>query len=496
MNILLVYPRNPDTFWGFKHALKFIGKRTTLPPLGLLTIATFFPDDWQIKLVDLNCEQLDAQLVKDSDYVLVSAMAIQKESVDRVLDICRNFEKPVIAGGPLFTLDPDAYIQSTHIVFGEAESLMPQLISDMQNHTVKREYRSVDFPDLQKSPIPNWRLLQLKWYNTMNIQFSRGCPFSCEFCDIAALNGKIPRVKSADQVIAELDSLRDVNWRGPVFFVDDNFIGMRSYLKKEVLPKIIQWQKRHRYPFSFSTETSIDLAGDRELLNLMVEAGFDKVFIGIETPNADSLKEAQKLQNIKLNLEDAIKLIQRAGLEVQGGFILGFDHDQPTIFHQQYTFIQKTGILSAMVGLLNAPRGSKLYERMKNEGRLLHEFTGNNVDTGINFTPKMCVDVLENGYKNLLQSLYTPVHYYQRLKTFLCCYSNKATHPEKLRPTEIRAFLRSIFVLGIFEKERKHYWKLFFWTLFRKTKAFQKFITLAICGYHYRKVMEQIIAKG
>jgi radical SAM superfamily enzyme YgiQ (UPF0313 family) len=496
MRLLAIHPRNPDTFWSFKHALKFIGKKAALPPLGLVTVCAYFPESWDIRVIDMNCESLTEQMVIQSDYVLISAMAIQKDSVNQIIELCRKHGKCIIAGGPLFTLEPEAYHETVHIVSGEAEDIIPELIEDMQRGTVKAFYKSGSFPDITKTRLPRWELLKLRWYHSMSIQYSRGCPFSCEFCDIAALNGKTPRVKTSRQIVEELEALYKANWKGAVFFVDDNFIGMRGFLKKEVLPDIISWQLKNGYPFSFYTETSIDLAGDKELMDMMVKAGFDKVFIGIESPDEESLKEAHKYQNLSLNLEESVKVIQAAGMEVQAGFILGFDHDRPGVFKNQFNFIQKTGILSAMVGLLNAPKGSKLYERLRSEGRLLSEFSGNNVASGINFVPKMNMDFLRSGYENLLESLYTPIHYYERLKTFLKFYSHKGTHAVKVSWNDIKAFIRSMIILGIIEKERKQYWRLFFWTLFRKTKAFPKFISLAISGYHYRKITDQIVRKA
>ena len=495
-NVLLVYPSYPDTFWGFKHALRFVLKRAALPPLGLLTVAAYLPSEWKIKLVDMNCEKLRKKDIIESDYVLMSAMNVQRESVEKIIRLCNELNVPVIAGGPLFTLEPERFENAVHIVAGEAEEIMPELIKDMERKTLKRYYTPNKFPNLVKTRIPRWNLLNFKWYYSMSIQYSRGCPYNCEFCEIGTLNGRVPRVKTADQIIAELQSLYDLDWRGPVFFVDDNFIGKRKELKSRVLPSIIEWQRMHGYPFDFYTEVSIDLSDDDELIDLMIRAGFDKVFIGLETPDLESLKEANKRQNITHDLEKSIEKLHTCGLEIQGGFIVGFDNDTPSIFQRQFDFIQRNGILTAMVGILNAPRGSKLYERMRREGRLISESFGNNVDISINFIPKMDVHTLISGYKNLLKLLYSPANYYKRLKKFLSVYKPpRKNKVKKITFAEIKAFLESTVMLGIFGKERIEYWKMLIWSFLKKREHFPLVVKHMILGFHFRKIAEKISRK-
>jgi len=495
-SVLLIYPRYPDTFWGFKHALKFVSKRAALPPLGLLTIAAYLPKSWNVRLVDMNCERLREKDIKNSDYVFISAMNIQRESVREVIKRCNEMNTPVVAGGPLFTMEPNYFSGVDHIVVGEAEEIMPEFIKDMENNKLKRYYTARGFPDLAKTRIPRWDLLKFKWYYSMCIQYSRGCPYNCEFCEIAALNGRIPRSKTAEQIIGELQSLYDFGWRGPVFFVDDNFIGKKIELKNKVLPAIIDWQKTHNYPFDFYTEVSIDLSDDEELINLMVEAGFNKIFVGLETPDLGSLKEANKRQNITHDLEKSIEKLHSSGLEIQGGFIVGFDNDTSSIFKRQFDFIQKNGIVTAMVGILNAPQGSKLYERMRSEGRLIGESLGNNVDISINFIPKMDVNTLISGYKNLMKWLYSPVNYYKRLERFLSMYKLPRNYrTKKITFTEIKAFLRSILVIGILGKERFEYWKLLIWSFLKKRKYLPLIAKHMILGFHFRKIAERISKK-
>ncbi len=490
--ILMVYPRYPDTFWGFKHALKFISKKTALPPLGLVTIASYLPKDWPVKLVDMNAESLKEIDIKNFDYVFISAMTIQRESAKEVIRMCNKLNVPVIAGGPLFTMEPDHFQEVDHFVLGEAEEIMKELIKDMDSRKVRRYYATSEFPDVEKTPVPRWNLLNLNWYASMSIQFSRGCPYNCEFCDIGALNGRVPRSKSSEQIVKELQSLYDAGWRKSVFFVDDNFIGKKIQLEQEVLPKVIDWQKIHGNPFTFYTEVSIDLADDEKLMTLMIEAGFNRVFVGIETPDAGSLKEANKYQNIKHELRKSIHKMQTFGFDVQGGFIVGFDNDRPTIFDKQFEFIQETGIVTAMMGILNAPRGSSLYERMRKERRLVGEITGDNVNISTNFIPKMDPEILISGYKNLVNRLYSPKNYYIRLKKFLSTYKLPKMSRPRIDFNDVRAFLRTIFVIGIFGKERGEYWKMIFWSFFKKRKYFSTVVAFAIYGYHFRKIAEKV----
>ncbi len=491
----MVYPRYPETFWSFKHALKFVSKKSALPPLGLVTIASYLPDSWDVKLVDMNCEKLKDEDIKGSDYVFVSAMTIQRDSSKDVIKRCNELNVPVIVGGPLFTMEPDNFQDADHFVLGEAEEIMPKLVEDMENNSVKRYYANPNFPDITKALVPKWKLLNLKNYASMSIQYSRGCPYDCEFCDIGALNGRIPRVKTPEQVVQELQALYNAGWwksRRSIFFVDDNFIGKKVALKRELLPLIIDWQKSHNYPFTFYTEVSIDLSDDDELMKLMSEAGFNRVFVGIETPDPNSLQESNKLQNIRHDLKKSIEKLQSFGFDVQGGFIVGFDSDRPTIFRRQFDFIQETGIVTAMVGILNAPRGSRLYGRMKKENRLIGEITGDNVDVFTNFIPKMSVKTLVFGYKELVARLYSPKNYYKRLKKFLSTYEFPKIPKPRITFTDIRAFLRSTVVIGIFGKERKEYWKLLGWSLLKRKNYFPIVVTFAIYGYHFRKIAEKI----
>jgi radical SAM superfamily enzyme YgiQ (UPF0313 family) len=322
----------------------------------------------------------------------------------------------------------------------------------------------------------------------MNLQYSRGCPYDCDFCDITVLYGRKPRTKTKEQVIAELDALFFTGWRGPVFFVDDNFIGNKAKLKKEILPAIAEWSNRRKNPFYFNTEASINLADDEQLMLLMAKASFEAVFVGIETPNEESLIECNKVQNRNRDLIASVKKIQNAGLEVQGGFIVGFDNDHPNIFEELTNFIQKSGIVTAMVGLLNAPHGTKLQKRLLNEGRMLNDFNGNNTDISINFIPQMDSELLINGYKNVLSTIYSPKYFYERVMRFLKDFEPKKKKVFHLNPNYVLALFRSILKLGVIGEERFYYWKLFLWTLFRKPQLFSLAILFTIYGFHFKKI--------
>jgi radical SAM superfamily enzyme YgiQ (UPF0313 family) len=486
MNVLLIYPEFPDTFWSFKHALKFIRKQASLPPLGLLTVAAMLPSQWKKRLVDLNVRKLSEQDLAWADMVFISAMAVQRDSAQQLIARSKAAGLTVVAGGPLFTAEYDQFEGVDHFILNEAELTLPPFLNDLEAGCAKSVYTSDEFPEIQQTPTPLWELLEIKRYATMAIQYSRGCPFDCEFCNITALFGHRPRVKNAEQIIRELDELYQLGWRSGVFFVDDNFIGNKKHLKKNLLPALIEW-RRDKIGMTFHTEVSINLADDEELMNQMSQAGFDMVFIGVETPDDDSLAECNKKQNRRRDLVEDIKRIQRSGMQVQGGFIIGFDSDTPSIFKRQIEFIQKSGIVTAMVGLLQAPIGTRLYERLKREGRLLEAFSGDNVDGTTNIIPKMSLDVLHKGYKAVVHFLYAPKNYYARVRTFLKEY--KAPKIKiKFDLEYALAFFRSIVRLGILDKERAHYWKLFFWTLFRRPRLFPLAITFAIYGYHFRQV--------
>ena len=490
MKILLVYPQYPDTFWSFKHALKFTSKKAAFPPLGLLTVAAMLPQEWERKLVDMNIERLSNKDIEWADYVFLSAMTVQRASAENVINRCNQLETKIVAGGPLFTTGYQTFDGVDHFVLNEAEVTLPPFIEDLKKGCAKPIYTTDQWPDIEATPIPAWDLINIKKYSAMSIQYSRGCPFDCEFCDIVVLNGHTPRLKNKAQLIAELDALYNEGCRSSVFIVDDNFIGNKRRLKEEILPAIVEWMKQKDYPFTVFTEASINLADDEELMRLMVDANFSMVFIGIETPNEESLAECKKSQNLHRNLLDSVKKIQNHGLQVQGGFIVGFDNDPHNIFENQINFIQKSGIVTAMVGILSALPGTKLYQRLKGENRLLEECSGNNTDYSINFIPKMNYETLIEGYRNIINNIYSPKHYYERIKTFLAEYKPHPKKPFRIELTHLLGLVRLMWVLGIKERGRIYYWKFVAWVLIKRPRSFPISMHLALSGFHFRKVME------
>jgi radical SAM superfamily enzyme YgiQ (UPF0313 family) len=491
VKILMVYPRYPDTFWSFRHALKFISKKANFPPLGLLTVAAMLPEAWEKQLVDMNVSSLSDENIKWADYVFLSAMVVQKESAKEVIARCNKLKTKVVAGGPLFTTGHEEFAGIDHFVLGEAEATLPQFLNDMAKGQLQHVYTSDERPDISQTPVPMWSLLNMNHYSAMSLQYSRGCPFDCDFCDIIVLNGHRPRTKGSQQMINELEAVYRQGWRGSLFIVDDNFIGNKRKLKAETLPAMSAWSRGKKYPFLFFTEASINMADDEELMELMVKAGFNRVFVGIETPNEDSLIECNKLQNRNRDLADAVKKIQRHGFEVMGGFILGFDSDPASIFSKQIHFIQKSGIVTAMVGLLNAPKGTKLYQRLKKENRLLNNFSGDNTDFSMNFVPKMKFETLMNGYKYVLDTIYSPRHYYERVVTFLKEYRPRVSPGiTKLRLSHVRGFFRALWVLGFMDRGRRYFWRLVFTTLLKRPRKLPVSLGLSLSGFHFRKVVE------
>ena len=493
MNILLVYPEHPETFWSFKHALKFIFRKAANPPLGLLTVAAMLPKQWKKKLVDMNVGKLKDSDLSWADLVFISSMSVQKTYARSVINRCKKMGVKTVAGGPLFTAAHDDFDDVDYLVLNEAEITLPPFLEDLQRGQAKHVYTSDQWADITQTPAPQWELVNLDHYAYMCIQYSRGCPFSCDFCDITLLYGRKPRTKDKDQIIGELEDLYSSGWRGGIFFVDDNFIGNRKTLKKEILPAIADWNSRKKYPLPFTTQVSIDLADDDELIRLMTAAGFDIVFVGIETPNEESLIECQKSQNKNRDLLACVKKIQSFGLQVEGGFIVGFDSDPLSIFDRQIDFIQKSGIVTAMVGLLNAPRGTRLYRRLEKENRLLVDASGDNTDCSINFIPKMNHDALMTGYKKILTTVYSPAYYYDRVREFLTGFKPTRRKRQQFHFRNIATLCKSSLHLGIIGKERLHYWKLFFWSLLRHPRLFPLAITYAVYGFHFRKIIEKYV---
>jgi radical SAM superfamily enzyme YgiQ (UPF0313 family) len=489
MNVLLVYPKCPDSFWSFSHALKFISKKAAVPPLGLITVSAMLPDSWNKRLVDLNIAGLRTSDIQWADYVFISAMYIQKESVNKIIVESKKYNKKIVAGGPLFTQEYAHYLDVDHFILNEAEITLPLFLDDLASGHPQVVYSTDEFADLSQTPVPDFHLLSVKDYAFMNIQVTRGCPFNCNFCEITSLLGHKVRMKSTVQIINELDVLyHTIKWRGPVSIVDDNLIGNKQQLKYDLLPAMKEWMIEHKYPFVFNMESSINLADDEDLMSLLVETGFGSTFIGIETPEEKSLTYCNKVQNINRDLLASVKKIQQAGIYVSAGFIVGFDSDTSTVFQRQIDFIQKSGIVSAMVGLLNAPKNTKLYRQMQAENRLTTESTGNNTDFSMNFIPKMDRNELLEGYQTIIQNIYSAKPYYQRARQLLLNYNNLKKGKAEINFSLFKAFLKSVFIIGFMDSGRAEYWKFILWTLFKKPKLMVDAITYTVYGYHFRAV--------
>lgn len=492
--VLLIYPQIPQTFWSFCYVLKFVRKKASFPPLGLLTVAAMLPKEWDKKLVDMNVATLQDSDLEWADYVFVSGMIVQRDAIKEILNRCRDFNCKIVAGGPIFTTGYKDFVQEVdHFVLNEGEVTIPLFLEDLRKGKAQKMYTSTEKPDISSTPIPLWHLIRMKDYATMSIQFSRGCPFDCEFCDITIMNGRIPRTKTREQLLHELEVLYEHGWRGGVFIVDDNFIGNKKKVK-EILPALIDWMREKRYPFAFLTEASVNLADDPQLMEMMTDAGFNKVFVGLETPVEESLVECNKLLNKKSDLVTSVKKMQRAGLEVMAGFIVGFDSDPASIFERQIEFIQKVGVVTAMVGLLGALPGTRLYNRLKREGRLLEKWSGNNTDCSLNFIPKMDLSKLREGYKNIVQTIYSPAKYYERVITFIKEFKPQKHFLKKnhLSKDQFMAFIRSLWFLGVVWKFRKFYWKLLLVSLFRYPRVFPQAVIFAIYGYHFQRLSEEM----
>ncbi|MBE3070685.1 MAG: B12-binding domain-containing radical SAM protein [Planctomycetes bacterium] len=489
MNVLLIYPECPETFWSFKHALRFASKRAGSPPLGLLTVAAMLPKEWGKRLVDLHVRRLTEKDLQWADIAFVSGMVVQRDSAHAAIAQCKQAGLRVVGGGPLFTLAHSEFPEVDYFVLNEAEVTLAPFLADLARGEPQRMYTTAEHPPIEQTPVPLWDLADRRRYGWMSIQYSRGCPHRCDFCNVTSLLGHRVRTKTSAQILAELDALYAWGWRGSVFFVDDNFIGKKQHLKTDLLPALIEWQKG-KAGIPFFTEVSIDLADDQELMNLMHEAGFHMVFIGIETPDNAALAECNKRQNVGRDLVANVKCIQRAGLQVQGGFILGFDTDTPSVFQRQIDFIQNSGVVMAMVGLLQAIPGTELYKRLKREGRLTEQpSTGDNVDGTTNILPRMGLEHLREGYRSVLDQIYSPKHYYRRLRTFLREFKTPRIHA-RLQWSDVLALLRSNVRLGILGRERFHYWWLLLWTCFRRADLFSYVVAMAICGHHFRKTCE------
>ena len=490
MNALLIYPKFPDTYWSFKHALSFQGKRAAQPPLGLMTIASLLPANWPKRLIDTNVERLTDADLAWADVAMISGMHAQHEHLIAIVERCRAHGLRTVVGGPITSSMSAAVLNADHVVIGEAETLIAGLAHDLTVHRAQPVYQAAERPAMSSSPLPDLSLIKMNCYSTMTVQYSRGCPFNCEFCDIIEIYGRRPRTKAVAQVLAELDNLQQAGWRDAVFVVDDNFIGNKKRAK-ELLSAMAEWGQTHGYPFRFITEASLNLADDRELLQLFKDARFTSVFLGIETPDEQSLIANNKLQNTHRDLLESIERIQQYGIEVMGGFILGFDTDREDIFDRMVEFIQKSAIPLAMVGLLQAMPGTQLFRRLCSEGRILNAGGGNNTECDLNFIPRMDAARLIEGYRSVMKRIYSPAAYYERVRLLLSrC---RPANTSRVTYCNLRAVASSIVRQGLIGRGRLSYWKFMISTLTRHPRSFGVAMTLAVKGYHFQIMTERLL---
>lgn len=418
MKALLLYPQFPQSFWSYDRFMKMAGLKAVIPPLGIITVAALLPQEWEIRFYDRNVNPETAEDWKWCDLVILSAMLVQKPDFHSLIQKAVQLGKKVAVGGPYPTSVPqDALDSGAHyLVLDEGELTVPQFLDAIAQGKSQGIFRTTEKPDVTLSPIPRFDLLQRDAYFMMAVQFSRGCPFNCEFCDIITLYGRKPRTKEPSQTLAELQTLYDLGWRGSLFVVDDNFIGNQRNVKR-FLRELIPWMQKHNYPFSFMTEASVNLAEDDELLHLMVEAGFYAVFLGIETPDQDSLQVTQKFQNTRNPLLEACRQINEAGLLIYAGFILGFDGERSGAGERIQAFVEQTSIPQPMLGLLQALPNTALWNRLRGEQRLLEGIGVTEVgdqNTLMNFTPTRPVSEIAQEYVEGFWTLYEPANYLRR----------------------------------------------------------------------------------
>ena len=497
-SVLLVFPKFPPSYWGFNYALDVIGKKSCMAPLGLLTVAALFPSHYSIRVIDLNVEELTDEHIAWADVVFTSAMIVQKKSLRAIIGRCNRARTPVVAGGPYPTSYHDEIFGVDHFILGEVEDIFPVFLEDFENGRAQRLYRAPTKPDVTKTPVPRYDLIDIHAYASLALQFSRGCPFNCEFCDITKLFGRVSRTKSNQQMLAEFDSLYNLGWRGPVFVVDDNFIGNKREAMR-LLPALAAWQKEREYPFSLFTEASVNLVELSPLMDMMVDAGFYMVFLGIESPNPEALRKTKKGQNVKEGangyLLHAVRTLQGKGLEVAGGFILGLDGDSAEVFDAQVQFIQNAGIPMATVGLLTALKGTDLYERLEKEGRITKGSSGNNVDIALNFEPEINKATLIDGYKRVLRTLYDPTltNYFRRCWDMLENLKPTDQHIVGVGKKELRIFASSAR-RQLLSKQGPAYFKFLAKTALRRWRMLPAAVRLAITGYHFERLITEMIA--
>lgn len=501
-NALLVYPEFPTSFWSFKFALQYLGKKSSMPSLGLLTLAGMFPKDYNLRLVDMNIRPLTDADIRWADIIFTSTMIVQRKSLADVVARAKRAGKPVVAGGPHPTSYWEEMQDVDYFLLGEVEETFPGFLHDLENGTAHHMYVPKEKPAITQTPLPRYDLINMRHYGSMLLQFSRGCPFDCEFCDITKLYGRVPRTKTPEQMLAEFDLLYQLGWRGSLFLVDDNFIGNRRDAMR-LLRALIPWQRERDYPFDLYTEASMNLADHDELMDAMIEAGFTSVFVGIETPTPAALITMKKKQNVKRGDPEyalhAIRTLQQKGFQIMGGFILGLDGEPPEVFDLHIQFIQQAAIAVAMEGLLTVLKGTDLYYRMEREGRLRGDTTGNNLDIQLNFIPQIPEDILIAGYKRVLNTIYD-----RRMKNYFeCCWTllrrlDRSRAPEITKtPLGVTGYARFMWTTAkqlLASAQGPAYAQFLGRVLLHHPDMIREALAFGAKGYHLRKITEQITA--
>lgn len=495
LKVLLVQPRTPDSYWSFSTAIGYTGTRAVMPPLSLLTVAALMPQDWQFRLVDENIQELSDDHIRRADVVFISGMIIHRTGIQQVVERCHRLNKAVVVGGPFVTSLPEApeLKLATSLVLGELEDpeFLAALTADFQSAKLKPRYQAPSQPSLANAPVPRFDLLEVAAYNSMAIQMSRGCPQRCEFCDIIVMYGRKPRYKTAKQVLAELEALYQTGFRGNVFVVDDNFIGNWK-LVEALLPPLQAWQAKRGYPFGLYTEADMRLAKMPKLMDNMVAAGFFAVFMGIESPSTEALKEVAKHQNTGINLVDSVWEIRRHGLMVYGGFIVGFDADTVTSFDAMIEFVQDAAIDFAMVGTLIALAGTPLLERLTREGRITEGDADGDQFKLSNVIPLQMSQLdLVRGYRRVLETLYRPENYFDRARRAI-----QGWRPGPARKTngrELGAVPRSFLKQGVWAPYRREYWKFMLWVKLNRPDALARAFAMAISYAHFHYYTNAVV---
>ena len=500
MKVLLIYPLFPKTFWSYEKILELVNRKVLLPPLGLVTVAAILPQEWEFKLVDRNIRAVTEAEWKWADVVILSAMIVQKpDLLDQIREAKRR-GKRVAVGGPYPTSVPDEVqeVGADYLILDEGEITLPLFVDAIQRGDQTGIFRSNgEKPDVTNTPIPRFDLLEFDAYDSMSVQFSRGCPFQCEFCDIIVLYGRKPRTKTPGQLLAELDYLYELGWRRGVFMVDDNFIGNKRNVKL-LLKDLKVWQVEHQYPFRFNTEASIDLAQDAELMELMTECYFDAVFLGIETPDEESLQLTKKFQNTRSSLAESVDTITRAGLRVIAGFIVGFDGEKSGAGDRIVRFAEQTGIPTTTFAMLQALPNTALWHRLEKEGRLRGKDGNINQTTLMNFIPTRPLEEIAREYVEAFWQLYEPEQYLDRVyRYFLTLGAPKCKTPFKLPSLiDLKAVLIVCWRQGLKRKTRWKFWHHLFSMIRRNPAVWEHYLIVCAHNEHfmeYRQIVRDEI---